>query len=245
MAPLWKNHEKKVDGGLKYQDRRQGWLVKFFCVSGQLSNYDENKAAIYIQQGRLSPFYDGAECTSEACSMIDECIETKSDGSSAAKENWMAIKFRKMKPYEAEIDTSIRQIMCRNRKKVKWKPDGLSKPFLEFWVASKIIECPICCLFFPMNTNRTVCCNQPLCSSCFVQLRLHPRVRHVKCPYCNHDKLKIFYLAPSLLVFDKDFISRFMISPVAHSQITCEGVNLASGERSMQIDTLTRSVVFY
>ena len=32
-------------------------------------------------------------------------------------------------------------------------------------------ECPICFLYYPPYLNRTRCCNQPLCSECFVQIK--------------------------------------------------------------------------
>jgi hypothetical protein len=32
-------------------------------------------------------------------------------------------------------------------------------------------ECPICFLYYPPFLNRTRCCDQPICSECFVQIK--------------------------------------------------------------------------
>ncbi|KAL1303373.1 hypothetical protein AAFC00_006770 [Neodothiora populina] len=42
-------------------------------------------------------------------------------------------------------------------------------------------ECPICFLYYPPHLNRTRCCDQPICSECFVQIKRpdpHPPEHH-------------------------------------------------------------------
>ncbi|KAI9895028.1 MAG: SNF1-interacting protein [Vezdaea aestivalis] len=51
-----------------------------------------------------------------------------------------------------------------------WDPyvDGLP---LEAYLYRNAAECPICFLYYPPYLNQTRCCDQPICSECFVQIK--------------------------------------------------------------------------
>lgn len=42
---------------------------------------------------------------------------------------------------------------------------------LEAYLYKDASECPICFLYYPPYLNRTRCCDQPICSECFVQIK--------------------------------------------------------------------------
>ncbi|OOQ84610.1 Protein sip5 [Penicillium brasilianum] len=42
---------------------------------------------------------------------------------------------------------------------------------IEVYIYKDAIECPICFLYYPPYLNRTRCCDQPICSECFVQIK--------------------------------------------------------------------------
>ena len=42
---------------------------------------------------------------------------------------------------------------------------------LEAYLYREAIECPICFLYYPPYLNQTRCCDQPICSECFVQIK--------------------------------------------------------------------------
>lgn len=42
---------------------------------------------------------------------------------------------------------------------------------IEAYLYKDAAECPICFLYYPPYLNRTRCCDQPICSECFVQIR--------------------------------------------------------------------------
>ncbi|RVD87473.1 uncharacterized protein DFL_001707 [Arthrobotrys flagrans] len=42
---------------------------------------------------------------------------------------------------------------------------------IEAVLYEKASECPICFLYYPPHLNRTRCCDQPICSECFVQIK--------------------------------------------------------------------------
>ncbi|KAG0276537.1 SNF1-interacting protein [Linnemannia gamsii] len=62
------------------------------------------------------------------------------------------------------------------------------------------IECPICFLYYPRNINRTRCCDKPMCTECFVQLkRLESApTESPACPYCVEPHFGVIY-SPALL----------------------------------------------
>lgn len=47
-------------------------------------------------------------------------------------------------------------------------------------------ECPICFLYVS-NVNATTCCQQPICTECYLQIR-PPRSGNVPCPFCGRDR---------------------------------------------------------
>ncbi|KAL4888102.1 protein sip5 [Aspergillus ambiguus] len=42
---------------------------------------------------------------------------------------------------------------------------------IEAYLYKEAAECPICFLYYPPYLNRTRCCDQPICSECFVQIK--------------------------------------------------------------------------
>ena len=67
------------------------------------------------------------------------------------------------------------------------------------WLSSNLVECPICCLSYPLNTNWTSCCSQPMCTFCFLHLRFPPSGRGITCPFCNGSSFGVKYYDPRLL----------------------------------------------
>ncbi|KAK4966961.1 SNF1-interacting protein, partial [Elasticomyces elasticus] len=52
---------------------------------------------------------------------------------------------------------------------------------IEAYLYKDAMECPICFLYYPPYLNKTRCCDQPICSECFVQIRRpdpHPPEHH-------------------------------------------------------------------
>ncbi|EGZ16241.1 hypothetical protein PHYSODRAFT_354883, partial [Phytophthora sojae] len=57
------------------------------------------------------------------------------------------------------------------------------------------LECPICFMFYPGSLNMSSCCNKPICSECYLQIR--PPQKSICCPFCNQEAFTIRYTAPS------------------------------------------------
>ncbi|KAH9952195.1 hypothetical protein B0H21DRAFT_783026 [Amylocystis lapponica] len=64
------------------------------------------------------------------------------------------------------------------------------------------IECPICFLYYPPNINHSRCCDQAICTECFVQIkRADPTTTHLvsepaSCPYCVQENFGVVYTPP-------------------------------------------------
>ncbi|OBZ75261.1 Protein SIP5 [Grifola frondosa] len=64
------------------------------------------------------------------------------------------------------------------------------------------VECPICFLYYPPNINHSRCCDQAICTECFVQIkRADPTTTHLvsepaACPYCVQENFGVVYTPP-------------------------------------------------
>ncbi|GEM09635.1 zinc finger, RING-type domain containing protein [Rhodotorula toruloides] len=67
---------------------------------------------------------------------------------------------------------------------------------------AKALECPICFLYYPPNMVRTRCCDQPICTECFIQIkRADPTPTHLEsepaaCPFCMEPNFGVVYDKP-------------------------------------------------
>ncbi|TCD60412.1 SNF1-interacting protein [Steccherinum ochraceum] len=65
------------------------------------------------------------------------------------------------------------------------------------------VECPICFLYYPPNINHSRCCDQAICTECFVQIkRADPTTTHLvsepaSCPYCVQENFGVVYTPPT------------------------------------------------
>ncbi|SCZ96627.1 BZ3500_MvSof-1268-A1-R1_Chr4-4g07493 [Microbotryum saponariae] len=63
----------------------------------------------------------------------------------------------------------------------------------------KAVECPICFLYYPPPMVHTRCCDQPICTECFVQIkRAEPTTTHLEsepaaCPFCMEPNFGCVY----------------------------------------------------
>ncbi|EAU88041.1 zf-C3HC4 type zinc finger [Coprinopsis cinerea okayama7 len=82
------------------------------------------------------------------------------------------------------------------------RPNGGKEFRPEVAVYRGAIECPICFLYYPPNINHSRCCDQAICTECFVQIkRAEPTTTHLvsepaACPYCVQENFGIVYNPP-------------------------------------------------
>ncbi|KAI8081468.1 uncharacterized protein BX664DRAFT_285516 [Halteromyces radiatus] len=61
------------------------------------------------------------------------------------------------------------------------------------------VECPICFLYYPPNINYSRCCDQPICTECFIQIHrpTDDPSSPATCPFCLESNYGITYTAPA------------------------------------------------
>ncbi|KAG9206905.1 SNF1-interacting protein [Epicoccum nigrum] len=115
----------------------------------------------------------------------------------------------------------------RNASQTEMAPQELQLPKdpyvngqrVEVFLYKNATECPICFLYYPPYLNKTRCCDQPICSECFVQIKRpdpHPPEHHgdeptptdepqeeiqlvsepAACPFCVQPEFGVTYEAP-------------------------------------------------
>ncbi|KAI9275415.1 hypothetical protein BY458DRAFT_507378 [Sporodiniella umbellata] len=70
---------------------------------------------------------------------------------------------------------------------------------IEETLFNDAVECPICFLYYPPNINYSRCCDQPICTECFVQIHRPIETPSIPatCPFCMQENYGITYEAPS------------------------------------------------
>ncbi|KAL6239401.1 protein sip5 [Aspergillus navahoensis] len=66
--------------------------------------------------------------------------------------------------HNSHADSTPREIQLPHDPFVNGQP-------IEAYLYKDATECPICFLYYPPYLNRTRCCDQPICSECFVQIK--------------------------------------------------------------------------
>lgn len=160
---------------------------------------DWNQAIVsqFIAQRRLAPFYRPLEDYEEEWD--DEQIlaarkefpdpnaeqaDTTAISSSASQPASASSAHSGSKTAQAKRPSSARE----------FRPDAA--------VYRGAVECPICFLYYPRNINHSRCCDQAICTECFVQIkRAEPTTTHLvsepaACPYCVQEDFGIVYKPP-------------------------------------------------
>lgn len=151
---------------------------------------DWNQAVVsqLICARRLAPFYRPLEDYEE--SWDDDQI--------------LAARKELPDPENAEQTTRIEAASISNGSKSSIKrPSTLKEPARpEASVYRGAVECPICFLYYPPNINHSRCCDHPICTECFVQIkRSEPTTTHLvsdpaACPYCVQEHFGVVYTPP-------------------------------------------------
>lgn len=137
-----------------------------------------DKVQTLIVERKLAPFYRG----------LEDWDEVEDDD-----------EFDK-----GEIDSTLDSIGTEQSK--AWRKDSklYSKHdrLAEAAMYKKAQECPICFLYYPPLINTSRCCDQPICTECFVQIkRADPTTTNMisepaACPYCVEPNFGVTYVPP-------------------------------------------------
>jgi len=101
-----------------------------------------------------------------------------------------------------EIDTALDAI--GDEQSQSWRKGKMKaqERLDEAAMYKKASECPICFLYYPPLINTSRCCDQPICTECFVQIkRADPTTTNLisepaACPYCVEPNFGVTYIPP-------------------------------------------------
>ncbi|KAJ7285667.1 hypothetical protein C8J57DRAFT_1708150 [Mycena rebaudengoi] len=164
-----------------------GQLVPQGVYSG-VRDWNQNIAAQLIIQRKLAPFYRPLE---------DYDPAWDDDRILAARKELPETEGGEQQPPPPPPPTASTLKASSKRPSIAKEP---SKP--EAMVYRGAVECPICFLYYPPNINHSRCCDQAICTECFVQIkRSEPTTTHLvsepaACPYCVQDNFGVVYSPP-------------------------------------------------
>ncbi|CAG60227.1 uncharacterized protein GVI51_I00649 [Nakaseomyces glabratus] len=130
--------------------------------------------------------------------------------------------YRKRLRWQESENNAYLEEKLQNRDNDIPKNSFLPNDDLKYDLYAQGSECPICFLYLPMPLNYSKCCQQPICSECFVQIkRSEPHFPHdevdpsqpqkdenekdpnllisepANCPYCATPNFSITYTPPT------------------------------------------------
>ncbi|KAI0049707.1 hypothetical protein FA95DRAFT_1515390 [Auriscalpium vulgare] len=149
-------------------------------------DWNETVVGQLIIDRKLAPFYRPLEDYEEAWD--DEQILAARREPPASAE------------YESRSDAASTASKPSHHKRASVTKEPSRNP--EAAIYTDAAECPICFLYYPANINRSRCCDQAICTECFVQIkRAEPTVTHLVsepacCPYCVQENFGIIYTPP-------------------------------------------------
>nr|ODN99686.1 zf-C3HC4 type zinc finger protein [Cryptococcus depauperatus CBS 7855] len=173
------------------------------CLSHpQAHDYSKSAATRLILDGKLAPFYRGLEdyeedWTEEDIGRILDEIREKDYAEGVA--NSFTVRLKE----EREGGPNLtKKIGMHKQKDSRREEENVERERRERRAYKDAIECPICFLNYPPNINTSRCCQQPVCTECFVQIkRSEPTLTHIQsepacCPFCVETDFGVIYERP-------------------------------------------------
>ncbi|KAM0792449.1 hypothetical protein ACM66B_005126 [Microbotryomycetes sp. NB124-2] len=208
--------DQTIDGGAL---EPQTWTY-----ASSLAEYDRQVVHKLITDRRLAPFFLGLQDFDEQWHE-DQVIEALQDAERHANQNLrdaLQAAIQNVADAEAQQQTAppgtrkskeaaqqvaqaaanrerLHEIIKHRDKRGGTGMPHLSKAEQARHYTAKATECPICFLYYPPNMVHTRCCDQPICTECFVQIkRAEPDATHLEsepaaCPYCMEPNFGCVY----------------------------------------------------
>ncbi|BEI83530.1 hypothetical protein CcaverHIS002_0401340 [Cutaneotrichosporon cavernicola] len=160
----------------------------------QAHDYSKTIVTALILDQRLAPFYRGLDDYEEDWSeaqVAHELEETREKDFAEQVENSSTAQLREE-----------RETIARGRR-LSHEAERAERQRREEKAYLGAIECPICFLYYPPNINTSRCCQQPLCTECFVQMKraeattTHLESEPASCPFCVETDFGVIYERPT------------------------------------------------
>ena len=188
----------------------------------QAHDYSKSVVTRLILEARLAPFYRGLEdydedFTEESIGQILHDIKEKDFEEGVANSVVEAMKAEREST--SAVGTMTKRIKIHRAKDTRAEEERAERDKRERRAYLGAVECPICFLVcpgrspptssadvqnYPSNINTSRCCQQPICSECFVQIkRSEATLTHLEsepacCPFCVETDFGVIYERPTL-----------------------------------------------
>ncbi|KAK8869892.1 hypothetical protein IAR55_000460 [Kwoniella newhampshirensis] len=171
----------------------------------QAHDYSKSVVTRLILDGKLAPFYRGLEDFEE--DWTEEQVwraltETREKDYEDGVENSFTEKLNEEREGGGAIGSVAKKIGIQRSKQNRREGEKEERERKEKQVYLNSLECPICFLNYPPNINTSRCCQQPVCTECFVQIRRsEATITHIEsepacCPFCMETDFGVIYERP-------------------------------------------------
>ncbi|CAK9786938.1 hypothetical protein CC85DRAFT_328766 [Cutaneotrichosporon oleaginosum] len=163
----------------------------------QAHDYSKTIVTALILDQQLAPFYRGLDDYEEDWSeteVSNALAETREKDFAEQVENSATSRLRQE-----------RETIARGRR-LSHEAERAERQRREEKAYLGALECPICFLYYPPNINTSRCCQQPLCTECFVQIkRAEATTTHLEsepacCPFCVETDFGVIYERPNTAI---------------------------------------------
>ncbi|KAF9548836.1 SNF1-interacting protein [Mortierella hygrophila] len=174
-------------------------------------DYDFRIVQRLIHQRRLAPFYKGLEDWDDSEDALEERAAAAASASVSVSVTLTSTPQQQQQQKGAHGHSHSHSSSSQGHTRGNSASHNNSQGYTERSMVADseremrrlyqgAIECPICFLYYPRNINRTRCCDKPMCTECFVQLkRLESApTESPACPYCVEPHFGVIY-SPALL----------------------------------------------
>ncbi|KAL7316907.1 SNF1-interacting protein [Mucor circinelloides] len=223
-------------------------------------DYDPRILQKLIVQRKIAPFYKGLPDAPETVTAAtlspslpvpqsSSSLSTISTSSSNTNVNTTATSSSSLPAVDSKPKTRPRSASQRDASYdpyIERKKAYLEKmKQREKMLYNDAVECPICFLYYPANINYSRCCDQPICTECFVQIHRPIETPSVPatCPFCMEENYGILYESPA---WSEKFQARSRSgshSTMTGTRHTTSGVGGSDGPRRESVDHKNPDVV--
>ncbi|WVQ71559.1 hypothetical protein IAR50_001098 [Cryptococcus sp. DSM 104548] len=177
------------------------------CLSlPQAHDYSKSVVTRQILDGKLAPFYRGLEDYEDDWTeedIIRELNEQREKDYEEGVANSFTERLKEEREGSGGVGNMTKKIGINKGREARREGEKEEREKREKRVYRNAIECPICFLNYPPNINTSRCCQQPLCTECFVQIkRSEATITHLEsepacCPFCVETDFGVIYERPS------------------------------------------------
>ncbi|KAI9638399.1 uncharacterized protein MKK02DRAFT_42787 [Dioszegia hungarica] len=171
----------------------------------QAHDYSKTVVTRLIMEAKLAPFYRGLEDYEEDWSLDDiskVVDEVRAADLEGGVSNSVTERMKEDKAQPGGVGSVAKKMGINKAKAAREREEREAVLDREKRAYLNATECPICFLNYPPNINTSRCCQQPLCTECFVQIkRGDATLTHLEsdpacCPYCMETDFGVIYERP-------------------------------------------------